>query len=325
MHRTQTNDDPTPNTIIRSRCPVCESKKSQPYITTRAHMHVQNEENYVFNECARCKSVFLINPVNQEELSRYYSKFYLPYRGSRAWGKFSEFVERSDAKLNRSRVKTVKNVTDLTAKTKILDLGCGKPDFLQSVYDDYGCECYGTDFSNEGWKEGNYPGLNLMQGDIHDLEFDVQFDVITAWHYLEHDYRPLKTVKLLHKLLKPDGILVFEVPHHESITAKMQKEHWQGWHSPRHLTLFSTRGIKTLFSNKAWKQVKYKKSGTLDAFTLWWLGHRQKQNTDWSASMEKYFWPLVFLKVITAPVFLLESFFPMGIQTGIFKKRESDV
>ncbi len=325
MLHTQTKAGTTQNTKTRNRCPVCNGKSSHHYITTRAHMHVPNNEEYRFNECAQCKSVFLQNSVPQQELHRYYSKAYLPYRGASAWGKFSDFVKRSDEKLNRSRVNTVRNVINLKPDTRVLDLGCGKPDFLQALQKRYNCRCYGIDFSSEGWKNANYSSLNLTQGDIHDVEFDHQFDVITAWHYLEHDYHPQKTVKRLLELLKPGGLFIFEVPHHESITAAAQKQHWQGWHSPRHLTLFSTAGIRKLFPGAQWTQVKYKKRGTLDAFTLWWLGHRQKHNTDWSASMEKHFWPLVFLKVVTAPFFALERFFPMGIQTGIFKKRESDV
>lgn len=305
----------------REKCPVCGHKHSRKYISTNAQMHAPNSEHFYFKECADCNSAFLANPVEPEKLSEYYTRFYLPYRGAQAWGKFRDFVDRDDRALNQKRLKTVNRAFPLNAKTRILDLGCGKPDFLQAAYDKYGSFCCGTDFSGKGWRNGYYPKLSLKQGDIHDLKFDDKFDVITAWHYMEHDYNPVKTVELLHALLKPGGVLVFEVPHHESITAKIQKEHWQGWHSPRHLTLFSTRGIKKLFDSNCWSPVHYKKSGTLSAFTLWWLGVRQKRDTDWSASMEKHFWPLVFLKVATAPFFMLESLLPMGIQTAVYQKK----
>lgn len=284
-------------------------------------MHAPNSEKFEFRECANCNSVFLANPVERDKLSDYYTKYYLPYRGARAWGKFEDFVERDDRALNQKRVRTVNRVFPLHSKTRILDLGCGKPDFLQSVHAKFGSFCCGTDFSDEGWLNGNYSHLTLKKGDIHDLKFDEKFDVITAWHYLEHDYNPAKTVELLHTLLKPGGVLVFEIPHHESITAKMQKQYWQGWHTPRHLTLFSSRGIKLLFDSNRWSLAHYKTSGTLSAFTLWWLGFRQKRDTDWSASMEKHFWPLVFLKVVTAPFFMLEPLIPMGIQTAVYKKK----
>jgi len=47
----------------------------------------------------------------------------------------------------------------------------------------------------------------------------------------------------------------------------------------------------------------------------------EKKQINWSHSMEKEFWPLVFLKVISFPFFLFEKIFPMGIQLLIIEKK----
>ena len=50
------------------------------------------------------------------------------------------------------------------------------------------------------------------------------------------------------------------------------------------------KGFEQLFSSDKWNIVAYKKYGTLDAFTLWWLGKMEKDKIDWSSKMENRFW-----------------------------------
>ena len=61
--------------------------------------------------------------------------------------------------------------------------------------------------------------------------------------------------------------------------------------------------------------------GTLDSFTLWWLGKMEQKKINWSISMEKEFWPLVILKAVSFPVFLFEKLLPMGIQLVVIEKK----
>ena len=76
-------------------CPICKKTKSSFYMSTKALMHESNNELYTFNICNNCEAVFLTNPVSPEELEKYYTESYLPYRGASAWGKYSSFVAKS--------------------------------------------------------------------------------------------------------------------------------------------------------------------------------------------------------------------------------------
>lgn len=302
-------------------CPVCKSENNEQYITTNAMMHAHNTEQYYFNRCLNCKSVFLTNPVKEEQLKNYYSNSYLPYRGAKAWGKFQSFVEKSQQKLDIKRAKFVARSVDRNKKISILDVGCGKPSFLNTVQQQMNAVCTGIDFTDEGWRNEEYLLLKLYKTSFDNFNPKRRFDIITLWHYLEHDYHLDRTVEKLYDALKPGGKLIIEIPDYKSLTANKQKENWQGWHSPRHLTLFSKKGLRVLFPKEKWNIQKHLRYGTLDAFTLWWLGKMEKKGIDWSASMEKEFWPLVFWKVITAPLFLFEKFIPMGIQLIVIEKK----
>jgi len=303
-------------------CPVCHTTDNSFYIKTNALMHEENKEIYNFNLCNLCETVFLTNPVSISNLSSYYTDNYLPYKGALAWGKYSSFVEKSQRNLDLSRLKIIKKILSKTGpESSILDVACGNPSFLEIVKQKLNVNTTGIDFSDLGWQNKNFSALKLIKVAIEDFQTDELFDVITLWHYLEHDYNPQKTIEKLHQLLKSGGKIVIEVPDYKSITARNQKEYWQGWHSPRHISLFSKKSFDVLFDSEKWKIVEHKRHGTLDAFTLWWLGKMEQQNINWSQNMETHFFKLVFLKIVTFPFFVLKSFFPLGIQILIVEKK----
>jgi ubiquinone/menaquinone biosynthesis C-methylase UbiE len=285
-------------------------------------MHEPNNELYTFDICTNCEAVFLTNPVTTEQLEHYYTDNYLPYRGAEAWGKYSSFVTNSQKKLDLKRVTLVKkHLKKNNPNLNVLDVGCGNPSFLEILEQKSKANCTGIDFSDSGWKDKNFPNLELKKIAIEDYVSDKRFDVITLWHYLEHDYNPSQTIEALYNCLKSGGKLIIEVPDYTSISAKIQKSYWQGWHSPRHISLPTKKSFDLLFQKDKWEIKKHLRYGTLDAFTLWWLGKMQKKGVDWSGSMSTHFWSLVFLKVITFPIFAFEKLVPMGVQIVVVEKK----
>ncbi|MBC7524314.1 MAG: class I SAM-dependent methyltransferase [Flavobacterium sp.] len=303
-------------------CPICKTTESTYYISTNALMHQPNNELYIFNVCNNCEAVFLTNPVTPEKLDHYYTDNYLPYRGSSAWGKYSSFVVKSQKKLDLKRVDFVKkNLNENAPNLSVLDVGCGNPSFLEILQQYSKANCTGIDFSDSGWKGKNFLNLTLKKVSIEDFVPAKKFDIITLWHYLEHDYNPVKTIEKLYNCLKPGGKLIIEVPDYKSITAKIQKSNWQGWHSPRHISLMTKKSFTLLFQKDKWEIKRHLRYGTLDAFTLWWLGRMEKKGIDWSGNMANHFWMLVLLKVVTLPFFTFEKLFPMGIQIVVIEKK----
>lgn len=272
-------------------CPICKKTESNYYISTNALMHESNNEVFIFNVCNNCEAVFLTNPVTPERLDHYYTDNYLPYRGPAAWGKYSSFVANSQKKTDSNRVNFVKKYLkkNNANNVNVLDVGCGNPSFLELLQQNSKVNCTGIDFSDSGWKGKNYPNIDLKKVAIEDYITDKQFDVITLWHYLEHDYNPSQTIEILYHRLKQGGKLIIEVPDYISISAKIQKSYWQGWHSPRHISLLTKKSFALLFQKDKWEITKHLRYGTLDAFTLWWLGRMQKKGVDWSGNMSNHF------------------------------------
>ena len=65
-----------------------------------------------------------------------------------------------------------------------------------------------------------------------------RFDLVTMWHFLEHDYDPLRSLRTAQRVLKPDGRLVIEVPRLDSRTFRLFGDRWPGLQAPQHTVLF---------------------------------------------------------------------------------------
>ena len=67
---------------------------------------------------------------------------------------------------------------------------------------------------------------------------DERFDLVTMWHFLEHDYDPLRSLETAARVLKPEGRLVVEVPRLDSRTFRWFGDRWPGLQAPQHTVLF---------------------------------------------------------------------------------------
>ena len=65
------------------------------------------DRRFRFLRCGDCETVFLENPVEEQDLGEFYPDDYLPYRGEKAWGKYAGIVRRQDHLLNLKKFNLV--------------------------------------------------------------------------------------------------------------------------------------------------------------------------------------------------------------------------
>ena len=299
-------------------CPICNASSIASFIKTTAQMH-SSKELFNFDQCANCQLVFLNPRVNLDNLKNYYTSHYLPYRGSEAWGKYSKLVEGSQKKVDLKRVNRVKEMCSVSPKSLILDVGCGNPSFLKACQQELNCKTLGIDFSDEGWKEQStlFKGLDLQVAEIKDLSLNLKPDIITMWHYLEHDYTPLENLTYLKSIAKPSTTLIIEIPNFDSISRKKYNENWAGWHTPRHTSLFSPDNIKLLLDKSGWNVSQLLTYGTLNPYLLFWMSEIEQKGIQWNKNMENEFWDFVIGMLKFMPTKWNEKKLSLGIMTVI--------
>jgi SAM-dependent methyltransferase len=136
----------------------------------------------------------------------------------------------------------------LTPETKVLDFGCGLGDFLAYIRKDSGCQIYGLDFDPrlvEHLRE--IEGMNLISGELGDAGYEDQyFDLVTMWGALEHSFDPIRELKEVARILKPNGMVVVTTPNGESAVERIFKQNWFFHNAPQHLYCFSRHTLEMI-------------------------------------------------------------------------------
>jgi 2-polyprenyl-3-methyl-5-hydroxy-6-metoxy-1,4-benzoquinol methylase len=195
-----------------------------------------SEEKFRIVKCHSCGLVFMNPMPDPEELKKYYPlEYYESYGMAKRELKF----------LQRSKVQ---KVIRLKKKGSILDIGCQKGEFLKRM-EEKGWKVFGVDISVSSCNYARKKlGLkNIYAGDVLDFDFPERyFDVVTMWQVIEHLRDPLATLRKINRLLKRDGVLIFECPNFGSFTSRVFKDKWPGLDVPRHLYQFTPPVIRAM-------------------------------------------------------------------------------
>ena len=302
------------------KCIVCDSKEINFLCSTRAMMHVSNKK-FNFFICKICNLVFLNPRLSYKELKKYYTDNYLPYRGPSSWGKYEKFADISQKRLDVRRVKILKQHSTLKSGSVILDIGCGKPTFLETCGNFFKSSLIGIDFSDNGWKneQKKYQNLNLIVGQIQDLPENLNPDAISLWHYLEHDYCPNTTLRKLASISNSKTKLFVEVPNYDSSSRRKYNENWGGFHTPRHTFLFSPNNLQIILKKNGWSIDSLDLKGSLNPYVLTWMSEMEIKGLDWRNNLENEFTKFLFnmAKYKLRQLFKTES---EGVMTVVARK-----
>lgn len=299
-------------------CLACGARDIDEEIQSAAQM-ATTRELFRFVRCAHCGLVRLSPRVPADAVGRYYDETYLPHRGASAWGRFANLVEQAQAGTDLARVRRVQASTALSPRSRVLDLGCGRPSFLKRLAAETGAKCVGVDFEGGAWRAdpAKWAELELREGTLETSGVRGPFDAITLWHALEHEYDPVATLRRLRTIAAPTAALVVEVPNLDSLTYRLHGEHWAGWHTPRHTAAYTPKTLRIVLERAGWRVEEQLSYGTLDPYVLWWLGRQERLARSVRGPLEGRFAAFVAGKVATWPIAALQRVLSLGVQTAV--------
>jgi len=246
-----------------NKCPACNSEKHKiDMIGVRDYLFgVKGEWNLV--KCNTCKSRF-INPWPEDfEISRFYDKYFThdaPSSGSVGMGKkikkainnFFLFISRygiiGELIIKFISARFSRKYCYLSGKTKlnICDYGCGNGDLISNLRS-IGHQVTGYDFDPLAIAAARTRGLRVKSIDCF-KDDDNLYDRILLMNVIEHLAWPTNVLNLLSSRLKSDGLLYIETPNPNSTLALLLRKRWRGLEAPRHLVLYSKRGLNELMN-----------------------------------------------------------------------------
>ena len=92
------------------------------------------------------------------------------------------------------------------------------------------------------------------------------------WHFLEHDYDPLRSLRTARTLLRPGGRLVVEVPRLDSRTFAWFGSRWPGLQAPQHTVLFDRAHLLRSSQAAGLEVVDYLPYGAFPAYFYLFTG-----------------------------------------------------
>ena len=211
-------------------------------------------------KCINCGLVFTSPRYSDSELARLYVDEY--YEQADHYFK-QQINSPSDDQLQMARSIFRRLVKIKSARS--LDVGCGGGRLVEA-FSRAGFESSGIEPSIQTVKQAKMAGRNISVQKLEELE-NQTYHCVTAMHVLEHVASPLIMLKELHRILKPNGICIIEVPNFSSKASILMGAEWPALHPSTHLFHFSPETLSAMLEHTGFELMKKKKLGGAGIFS----------------------------------------------------------
>ena len=238
-------------------CLFCSGQLLNRYIDGLRDRPGVSTAEWSFLRCGNCGSANLYPRPSQEDIRGFYPDTYstgavLPRVGIQGWLSKCAQVLLYDRVHNR-QVSWIVRKTRPPRGSKVLDVGCGSGAHLK-LFKDNGMSVTGIDFHEESVTYvRDVLKLEAIVGDVNSClqQFGPNsFDMITAFHLIEHLLEPSPFVGACYDLLRPGGWLAGALPVADGTLALLCRGRWSQYReAPRHIGIPSPNGLRALMNN----------------------------------------------------------------------------
>jgi len=233
-------------------CPSCGNNSFINELSCKDFTY--SKDSFSIVRCAKCELLYTNPRPDEASIGKYYDNpDYVSHTDTSSGLLFTIYSIVKNYTLKQKRALLEGLTTDRT----ILDYGAGTGDFsAELVNNNWSVSSYEPDHNARKKIEQKSSSISIIES-IESLDSS-SMSAITLWHVLEHVHRLQETIKVFHRILKDDGVLVIAVPNHTSYDASFYRSNWAAYDVPRHLYHFNPQTIQTLLSNNGFclKEIK---------------------------------------------------------------------
>ncbi len=138
---------------------------------------------------------------------------------------------------------------DLKKNSKILEMGCGRGEFLNE-FTKLGMSGFGIDLSDYAQKFCENAEIKIADMTKEKIPFpDNSFDVVFSKSFIEHFYYPEEIFKEAYRVLKPSGILISLTPEWKYIYKSFYDDY-------THRTPFTKKSLEDIHAVSGFKNIE---------------------------------------------------------------------
>lgn len=220
----------------KNRCVLCGQASNETCI---------HKDGYSYIICKYCGLIYLTPQPSPKELKNFYNITY-------------QVDFKRNKKTTSQKARWFLNEIGKFAKPgSLLELGCSYGFFLKKAKED-GWKVKGLEWSDEACSYAvNQLNLDVSEESLQEITLTQwKFDVVTAWHVLEHLADPLHELSNIRNVLNPRGIFYFTTPNIDSLQFRLLGNKWEWLSPPAHLYLFGISSINNLLKKGGFEILK---------------------------------------------------------------------
>lgn len=300
-------------------CYYCGSSSSRPLLAAQDDLTGKPGQFY-FVTCNECGLSYQNPRISLDHIRSYYDDEYIAHRKKTNWGILTPLYNYAMGKHDREKAKLVRRYAQLSNGSEILDVGCGAGTFLKRMGSLYGAKLTGVDFKDLSYRD-EFRGITFHCGLFYEQDLgSSRFDLVTMWHFLEHDYDPIRTLAQAGAVLTTGGCLVIEVPRLDSLTFRIFGNRWPGLQAPQHTILFTKEMLLKCVRKAGLDVVGYLPYGAFPAYFYLFAGTAFKLLEGRGLNLSKAIYPYFLGQLALSPILLFEKQLNLAMQTVICRK-----
>ncbi len=225
-------------------CNLCGSSSSTLLFTSSDQVFGRGEE-FGIVKCDACDLVYLSPRPTADEMGAYYPPEYQE--------EIRKLIDRmrSNALLQKGLAMLRKRRSPPDSPPgRVLDIGCSFGDYLLYLQA-RGWTVEGIEKDPDAARHAKDSGLAVYAGDAADVLPTLpaeRFDIVTLWQVLEHMVDPLGCLQEVHRILRPGGMVMLEVPNFACLAARWFGPSWFPLEIPRHLFHFTPETLTKMLA-----------------------------------------------------------------------------
>ncbi|MBP7828897.1 MAG: class I SAM-dependent methyltransferase [Kiritimatiellae bacterium] len=230
--------------IVQSACPLCGHSEGDMLLESLRDVenHIQGE--YAISRCRQCRLIYLSTRPDEASLPACYDENY-HVRFNRAVNPLLRGLFNARYRL---RLRRLLRHNGGSPPASLLEIGCGDGNLLAYLERALpsSTELVGIELSTRNIRLPPGSRIRLHEADFDRMEMGRQFDAVVMYHVLEHLVRPAETLRRIRALLKPGGVLLFQVPNWTTPWRRLFPRHWNGLQIPRHQFFLDPDSLRAL-------------------------------------------------------------------------------